>query len=499
MIDRAISWIHRNQVPECGIIVHSRSPVCYPEVTGYFVPTLLQLGERGLAAQFGRWLATIQNADGSFSGPGGGPGFAFDTGQVLRGWVALLPSLPELEGPLRRACDWLIATSDPANGRLKVPTPGGAWSLGARGEVNEGIHLYVLAPLRAAARALGEKRYEQFVDKSLRYYLRHANLTDFRQRNALTHFFAYIQEALVELDCEDHARRGMAAAAVHQQDNGAVPGYADVSWVCSTGLAQLAMVWYHLGETDRAERALQFLQLLQNPGGGFFGSYGPGADYFPDAEIAWAVKYAIEACQLQITRHFDHTVDQYRPEIPETDGRVRAIASFLGDLEGRKVLDVGCGKGRYARLLQRRFPGANITGMDISPQMLAAVPAPIRRLRGSILNIPEPDGQYDAVLCVEALEHAVNISQGVKELIRVLKPGGRLVIIDKNAEKLGTLAMPHWEKWFRSGELLALLKAEGLDAQVNPVAYDGHAVPDGLFLCWQAVRKEHGTPSTRLN
>lgn len=45
----------------------------------------------------------------------------FDTGQVVRGWVALLEQMPELEGGLRRACNWLIDTADAQTGRLLVP------------------------------------------------------------------------------------------------------------------------------------------------------------------------------------------------------------------------------------------------------------------------------------------------------------------------------------------------------------------------------------------
>src|SRR4029079_15844875 len=220
--------------------------------------------------------------------------FAFDTGQVVRGWTALLPTHPDLATPLRHACDWLIAASD-ARGRLPVPRPGGAWSLGSRGEVHEAIHLYVLAPLRAAGDLLDERRYRDFANRSRDYYLELVHDLRFDAPNLLTHFYAYIQEALWELGCGDDVRRGMDDVARWQQRNGAVPAYSDVPWVCTTGIAQLAQVWFRLGETERAERALAFLWSLQNPSGGFFGSYGVGAAYFPDQEPSWGVKYAIEA------------------------------------------------------------------------------------------------------------------------------------------------------------------------------------------------------------
>ena len=244
MIDRALQWIQRNSLPGQGIIIHSRQRVSYPEVTGYFIPTLLAAGLRDLARQYARWLVSVQKPDGSFGGGGDDGSFAFDTAQVVRGWVELVAQMPELEQPLRRACDSVLGTADAATGRIRVPIPGGAWSLGHRGEVSEAIHLYALRPIARAGELLDERRFRDFSKKSLSYYLKHVSLGDFTAPASLTHFFAYVQEALLELGCEDIAAQGMSDVARFQQENGAVPAYSDVPWVCSTGLAQLAQIWY---------------------------------------------------------------------------------------------------------------------------------------------------------------------------------------------------------------------------------------------------------------
>ncbi|MCC6764888.1 MAG: methyltransferase domain-containing protein [Deltaproteobacteria bacterium] len=485
MLEGAIRWIRRHVLASGGIAVSSQQRVAYPEVTGYYVPTLLALGERDLARAFSDWLVAVQRGDGSFGGPGMDESFAFDTGQVVRGWVAMLPTHPALERPLRRACDWLVASGDAATGRLAAPAPGAAWSLGPRGEVSEAIHLYALAPLAAAGDLLGEARYRRFAERGRDWHLRHLECTRFEAPHHLTHFYAYVQEALVELGCHDEARRGMADVARWQQENGAIPAYSDVPWVCATGIAQLAQVWFRLGEPARAERALAFLAALQNPGGGFFGSYGVGAAYFPDQEPSWGVKYAIEAEQCRIASHFDATVGEYRPDIAEHDGRVRAVLAAFGDLGAKRVLDAGAGKGRYAALVKRTHPSAEVTALDVSAEMLRHVPPGIATVQHSLLDMPFPDGRFDAVLCVEALEHAVRIPEAVRELVRVLAPGGTLVVIDKNKAKLGALAMPSWERWFDAGELTTLLSSLGLDVEAASVGYDGRAA-DGLFLCWTA-------------
>ena len=489
MLEQAAQWIENHSVQGQGIVISSRQRVCYPEVTGYLIPTLLSLGKRDLAGEYARWLVSIQRHDGSFGGGNDGRSYAFDTGQVVRGWVALVDRMPELEAPLGRACDWLLSSADPNTGRLPVPPPGADWSLDTRGEVSEGIHLYVLPSLRQAGHALNRPQYLAFTDKALRYYLGHVNLTDFTQANALTHFFAYMQEALLDLGCEAEARAGMGSVAQFQQSTGAVPGYHDAAWVCSTGLAQLALVWYRLGERQRADAALKFLSLLQNPSGGFFGSYGVGATYFPAEEISWAAKYAVEACRQQIAQHFNHTVAEYQPAIDECDGRVRALLSRLGDLNGLRVLDAGCGKGRYSAVIKRRFPRAEVVAMDISSAMLQQVPSEIKTVQHSILNMPFADGAFDAVLCVEALEHVVQTGEGVKELARVLAPDGTLIIIDKNRAKLGALAMPEWEHWFGVEELRGMMQTNGIDADAEFIGHDQIITPDGLFVCWAGKKK----------
>ncbi len=486
MIPKGIEWIRGHVIENEGIAVSSSRRVVYPEVTGYLIPTLQACGEHELARNFALWLMAAQRPDGAFAGPGGGRAYAFDTGQVIRGWVSVVDRMPELELPLRRACDWLIATADDVTGRLCVPPPRSAWSLGSRGEVNEGIHLYALGPLERAGQALNEPSYVRFTRKSLDYYLNRVCLTEFKQPNALTHFYAYIQEALLDLGCEFEARTGMASVAAFQKADGAVPAYSDLDWVCSPGLAQLAQVWYRLGETDRAEAAMAALSRLQNPSGGFFGSYGAGAAYFPDAEIPWAVKYAIEASHQQIRSHFDQTVNIYQATIPQTDDRVQAVLHHVGDLNGKRILDAGCGKGRYASILKRLYPSADITAMDISAEMLRHVEPSIRTVQHGILDMPFADGSFDAVICIEALEHVVQIREAVQELARVLAPGGILVIIDKNRERLGALAMPSWEQWFDRGELLGLLGDNGLQAQADFVGYKNKSAADRLFLCWVA-------------
>jgi len=286
---RAMEWFRANMVDGKGIVVHTRQRDPYPEVTGYFVPTLYQWGEVGLAQTCTRWLVSIQLPDGAFPAPDGVP-YTFDTAQVMRGLCAAHAHGEPVEQPLRRAADWML-TQIASDGRLRTPSTE-LW-----GDIaNDLIHAYAIYPLVQAGELLGKAEYVDAGRFVLSYYLRQDDLVPF---NRLSHFHAYAMEALVELGELELARRGMADVARLQRKDGGIPAYPDVDWICSTGIAQYAGVWYRLGEPAPADRALTYLGKIQNKSGGFFGSYGSGAKYIPGAEISWAVKYFLDAHHLK--------------------------------------------------------------------------------------------------------------------------------------------------------------------------------------------------------
>ncbi len=152
------------------------------------------------------------------------------------------------------------------------------------------------------------------------------------------------------------------------------------------------------------------------------------------------------------------------------------------------VLDAGCGKGRFARLVRERLPDAEIWGLDVSRRMLQFVPEEVRRCAASITELPFPDSCFDAAYATESLEHAVDIPGAVAELCRVVRPGGRIVIIDKNAEQWGRLETPEWERWFGRKELERLLRRDCRTVHSNPISYWEDVDPDGLFLAWRATK-----------
>jgi ubiquinone/menaquinone biosynthesis C-methylase UbiE len=179
--------------------------------------------------------------------------------------------------------------------------------------------------------------------------------------------------------------------------------------------------------------------------------------------------------------HFPATID---PRIYH----VKLIREHLGDLRGKRVLDAGCGKGRFARIFHEQEPEAEIWGLDISEEMLRYVPAGIQTKAGSMTALPFADAYFDGVYATESLEHAVEIEKAVAEICRVVKKGGRIAIIDKNAEQWGKLETPEWERWFTRSELERMLRRHCRKVSSRFISYWEDVDPDGLFLAWLAIR-----------
>ena len=114
----------------------------------------------------------------------------------------------------------------------------------------------------------------------------------------------------------------------------------------------------------------------------------------------------------------------------------RVILRLAGPLQDQSVLDVGCGDGTLALVLASN--GAErVAGCDLDPCMVA------RARAGAIRNhtridlavarsqaLPFPDGSFDVVTCITVLTFVPDAGVAIREMARVLRPGGRLVIGD---------------------------------------------------------------------
>lgn len=109
-----------------------------------------------------------------------------------------------------------------------------------------------------------------------------------------------------------------------------------------------------------------------------------------------------------------------------------AVLDLLGDVRGRRVLDAGCGAGPMMVALRER--GAEVTGLDASPAMVALARERLGA-EGNVLvadlaqPLPLPDQAFDDVVSSLVLHYLQDWSGPLAELRRVLRPGGRLVVV----------------------------------------------------------------------
>lgn len=482
----AKGWIEKYTVDSNGIAVESNQPkTIYPEVTGYYIPTLIKFGDKKRALDYGNYLLSIQNPDGSWNAPNSTTPYTFDTGMILKGLAALvennLDENDKYKNALIKGADYIlsmqrddgsIATADYSQ-----------WGLPYGKQVPEAIHIYCLEPIRKVAQLTGEQKYEKSIQRALDFYLAKPDLTDF---TTLSHFNAYIIEGLVDIGEIERAQRAMDLISLHQRPDGSVSAYSNVDFVCSTGLFQYAICWYKLGEIKKADAAFEYACELQNKSGGWFGSYTKGRDkanYFPQGEIAWAVKYFLDAAYYGQKAKYEEIAHIFLDNIDPNDGRYLIIEENLKDDKYKNILDLGCGKARYTKRLKEKYPDKNFRCVDFSDKVLTYIDLDVEKKQGSILNIPYQDESFDFIYITEALEHAIDIDFSIKEIARVLKQDGKVVIIDKDLRAKGVLELADFEQWFDSKGLSCLMQKCSLKTKVvENLEYENKK--DGLFNAW---------------
>jgi len=192
-----------------------------------------------------------------------------------------------------------------------------------------------------------------------------------------------------------------------------------------------------------------------------------------------------------LTRFYDPMIRLLRED--EFKGRLVDLAQIQ---PGDRVLDVGCGTGTLAMLIQRRQPNAEVHGVDGDPKILEIARTKVAQAGASIAferamawELPYPDGTFDRVVSSLVFHHLLtdNKRRAAREILRVLRPGGTLILADFGPPRsLPGKAIAWSLRWFEeaadnlAGRLPGLLVDGGFcdvaeidrfQTYIGPIAY----------------------------
>ena len=129
------------------------------------------------------------------------------------------------------------------------------------------------------------------------------------------------------------------------------------------------------------------------------------------------------------------------------DGRWRKLAAAGAVRPGDRVLDAACGTGDLA--LADRKAGGEVTGLDFSEQMLERArrkSSQIEWIQGDVLALPFGDAAFDAATIGFGIRNVDDLDAGLRELARVLRPGGRLAVLE--ITRPTGVIRPFFRLWF---------------------------------------------------
>lgn len=190
---------------------------------------------------------------------------------------------------------------------------------------------------------------------------------------------------------------------------------------------------------------------------------------------------------------FDEQAAQYMEVFYASDDILRRrslVAQAVAPEPGERLLDVGCGPGFYvAEMAAVVGDRGHVTGVDPSADMLAAASrrntarSNVTLLEGQAIDLPVGSGDLDAAYSVQVLEYVEDTVAALRELYRVLRPGGRLVVWDVDWDTVSwhsadpqrmRRVLDAWDDHLAHPALPRVLAAAMADCGFEDVRTEGH-------------------------
>jgi SAM-dependent methyltransferase len=506
----------------------------YIETTGYIIPTMFDLSVhlnqpdyRSSALKAGKWLLSVQQADGSFTDideyklPQ-----VFDTGQVMFGLNRLYRETNDVQylDATRRAAEWLTNVQD----------SDGSWT--TAGYLPNYPNTYstrVASAMLESANLTGEDRHRESALRNLRWAASLQQPNGFFLNSELIpgvdpvlHTLVYVLEGFLlaykhtkEISWLEILLLGAKPLLNVQLTKDIVLcSQYDANWQatnmekCIPGLAQWAGLCLELhditGELDWLEAAklsIYYLKSKQIQGKGIMNGALPASlplwgYYHPLILPNWTVKFFADALLLYdnynfpvwkeqetwVAKCFSLKLDggawsENAIELGALDKIITDITLEQLTLLGKEsgcALDLGCGEGRYLKYIQSQLLNWKVIGVDPSPGEDGEDRNTIKF--GSAYKIPFVDEYFDAAYTWATLQHISDLPLALGELHRILKPGGMLVIGDRDLfsgrgllkpwHELKGLWMYPWdspfrERWYSVTYWKRILTGSGFEVQ----------------------------------
>jgi len=461
--------------------------ISYIETTGYIIPTLLDVANhlqddryQKSALRAGEWLLSIQNSDGSFSEIDYDKPYAFDTGQVLIGLNRLYKESNDSRyyEASKRASYWLAKNQE----------ENGSWKRVAYNMQEHSYYSRVSSAMLEYAYISSDDYIKKQALKNIEWVLSNQNKNGFFSYAsfldtvpAYLHTIVYILEGLLDVYNLTKDKRVLEAVLKNSSRLKDINLNRDMilcsqydenfncvnKQKCITGLAQWAGVCLRLFEITGDEEykyiavtTLFYLKSKQIQEGKilkgalpasvpFWGRYG-GFNF-----VNWGNKFYIDALllldkfkitTLQEQESYVGLAFRYNESVVNENLSLMDLAylkhfdNYFAHLKDKplKLLDLGCGKGRFLEYFKQNYPNWEIIGIEPTFEKKGEI------LKGSAYSIPLVDKSVDIIFTIEVLQHTY-IDKALKEIKRVLKDNGYITIGDRNPYSILGVLKPIFE------------------------------------------------------
>lgn len=153
--------------------------------------------------------------------------------------------------------------------------------------------------------------------------------------------------------------------------------------------------------------------------------------------------------------------------------------------DAAKVLDVGCGCGANIDRMFQKYPNCHIDGVDYSPESVnvskktnaARLNISCEILQGNVMELPYSDNTYDVATAIETVYFWPDVTEGFRQIFRVLKPGGKIIVACEMSDPV------KGSKWAKRCEGMTIYTAKQLKNMLEQAGFQNIQIHTTKEVC----------------